>query len=72
MQRSAMPCHAMPFQLSPSALIMSVPAPIPIPVAIPIPIPIPKPVLISVIAPLIVIAVAYVPMIVAQIAPYQG
>ena len=53
---------------------MPVPAPIPIPVAIPIPIPIPIPkhVLISVIAPLIVIAVAYVPMIVALIAPYQG
>ena len=51
---------------------MPVPAPIPIPVAIPIPIPIPKHVLISVIAPLIVIAVAYMPMIVALIVPYQG
>lgn len=67
MQRSAMQC-----QLSTSALIMPVPAPIPIPVAIPIPIPIPKHVLISVIAPLIVIAVAYMPMIVALIVPYQG
>lgn len=66
-----MPCHAMQCHLSTSALIMPVPAPITIPVAIPIPIPIPKPVLISVLAPLIVIAVAYVPMTMALIAPYQ-